>query len=339
MPMTPRERVLATLAHDTPDRVPIVLGPSNATGIKMVTYRKLKALAGIDAPDEYLYDWPELGTARLDEVTARRLHADVRPRPRPLPGRRPRSQRDARAPEPDDRRLGQRPRLAGPDDWFPGIHPLADAYTPEEIEAYPWPDMTDPPVRGRPRRGPRLRDENVYASMGTPWLAFPLERAFAMQGTDNFLANLAGEPEFAEALLWKTQALCKTLMDGFLRECGDLIDMVKIGDDLGSQVGLLMSPAMYRRMLKPIHADLIAFIRRADEGGDRVPHGWRRVRPARRLHRDRRRRPQPGPGVGRRHERLRGSQAAVRRQPGVLRRDRHPPRAARTDRRTRSAPR
>ena len=79
MPMTPRERVLSTLAHDTPDRVPIVLGPSNATGIKMVTYRRIKALAGIEAPDEYLYEWPELGTARLDEETAHRLHADVRP--------------------------------------------------------------------------------------------------------------------------------------------------------------------------------------------------------------------------------------------------------------------
>jgi uroporphyrinogen decarboxylase len=97
--------------------------------------------------------------------------------------------------------------------------------------------------------------------MGTAWLACPLERACALQGADTFLANLAGEPEFAQALLWKTQSLCKALMDGFLRECGDLIDMVKIGDDLGSQVGLLMSPAMYRRMLKPIHADLIAFIR------------------------------------------------------------------------------
>ena len=51
MPMTPRERVLSTLAHDTPDRVPIVLGPSNATGIKMVTYRKIKALAGVEATD------------------------------------------------------------------------------------------------------------------------------------------------------------------------------------------------------------------------------------------------------------------------------------------------
>jgi uroporphyrinogen decarboxylase len=50
-------------------------------------------------------------------------------------------------------------------------------------------------------------------------------------------------------------------MGGFLRECGDLVDMIKIGDDLGSQVGLLMSPAMYRRILKPVHADYIAFIR------------------------------------------------------------------------------
>jgi uroporphyrinogen decarboxylase len=262
MSMTPRERVLATLAHDTPDRVPIVLGPSNATGIKMVTYRKLKALAGIDAPDEYIYDWPELGTARLDDVTARRLHADVRPVLDRLPAavRARNATREPLSPMVDD--WGSGHIYAGPDDWFPGIHPLADACTLAEIEAYPWPDMTDPTrFEGVRAEAQRWRDENVYASMGTPWLAFPLERAFALQGTDNFLANLAGEPEFAEALLWKTQTLCKTLMDGFLRECGDLIDMVKIGDDLGSQVGLLMSPAMYRRMLKPIHADLIAFIK------------------------------------------------------------------------------
>jgi uroporphyrinogen decarboxylase len=262
MPMTPRERVLATLAHDTPDRVPIVLGPSNATGIKMVTYRKLKALAGIDAPDEYIYDWPELGTAKLDEETARRLHADVRPVLDHFPAsiRERNATREPLSPMVDD--WGSGHIYAGPDDWFPGIHPLADACTLAEIEAYPWPDMTDPTrFEGVRAEAQRWRDENRYATMGTPWLAFPLERAFAMQGTDNFLANLAGEPEFAEALLWRTQSLCKTLMDGFLRECGDIIDMVKIGDDLGSQVGLLMSPAMYRRMLKPIHADLIAFIK------------------------------------------------------------------------------
>ena len=262
MPMTSRERVLATLAHETPDRVPIVLGPSNATGIKMSTYRAVKALVGIEAPDEYLYDWPELGTAHPDEATYGRLHADVRGVLDRFPAavRARNTARDPHTPFIDDWGSGQ---LEGaPGVWFPGVHPMADAYTLDAIEAYPWPDMADPTrFEGVREEALRLRDENLFALMGTPWLAFPLERAFAMQGTDNFLANLAGEPEFAEALLWKTQSLCKELMDGFLRECGDLIDMIKIGDDLGSQVGLLMSPAMYRRILKPIHADLIAFIR------------------------------------------------------------------------------
>ena len=80
MTTTPRDRVLATPAHEFPDRVPIVLGPTTATGIKMGTYRRIKALAGIEAPEErYIYEWPELGTALLDEATAQRLRADVRP--------------------------------------------------------------------------------------------------------------------------------------------------------------------------------------------------------------------------------------------------------------------
>ncbi|MCU0489285.1 MAG: uroporphyrinogen decarboxylase family protein, partial [Anaerolineales bacterium] len=35
----------------------------------------------------------------------------------------------------------------------------------------------------------------------------------------------------------------------------------KIGDDLGMQDRLMISPRMYRRLLKPIHADYIAFIK------------------------------------------------------------------------------
>jgi len=37
--------------------------------------------------------------------------------------------------------------------------------------------------------------------------------------------------------------------------------MIKIGDDLGTQESLLISPDMYRQILKPIHADYIAFIK------------------------------------------------------------------------------
>jgi uroporphyrinogen decarboxylase len=146
--------------------------------------------------------------------------------------------------------------------WFPGIHPMREAKTIAEIENYPWPDMSDPSRVSHVREtAKKLADQNEYAIIGTPWLLFPLERAFAMQGMDTFLLNLAMEPEFAEALLVKIAELCKTLMGHFLDEAGDNLDIIKIGDDIGTQDSLLMSPRMYRRILKPIHADYIQFIK------------------------------------------------------------------------------
>ena len=79
MSMTSRERVLAVLNHQEPDRVPIVIGASNATGIKMKPFQAFKKLVGIEAEDRYVYDWPELGTALPDEESMRRLRSDVRP--------------------------------------------------------------------------------------------------------------------------------------------------------------------------------------------------------------------------------------------------------------------
>jgi uroporphyrinogen decarboxylase len=260
--MTPRDRVLAALAHEEPDRVPIVLGASNATGIKMAPYRGLKALLGIEAEERYIYDWPELGTALPDEATLERLRSDVRPVLDAFPAatlERNRT-RPAHAPFIDDWGSGQ--VEVGEGHWFPGVHPMAEADTLDAIERYPWPDMDDPSRVAHVRaEAARLRAEDRYAVMATPWLLFPLERAFAMQGMDGFLTNLAVEPEFAEALLRRIAGLCTTLMGHVLREAGDNIDIIKIGDDLGTEQSLLMSPAMYRRILKPIHAEYIAFIR------------------------------------------------------------------------------
>jgi uroporphyrinogen decarboxylase len=55
--------------------------------------------------------------------------------------------------------------------------------------------------------------------------------------------------------------MCKALMGQFLQELGPNVDIIKIGDDLGTQESLMISPRMYRSMLKPIHADFIRFIK------------------------------------------------------------------------------
>ncbi|WP_435142055.1 hypothetical protein [Pseudopelagicola sp. nBUS_19] len=59
MSLSPRERVLAAINHEEPDRVPIIIGVSNATGIKMKPYREIKKIVHVTAPDKYLYQWPE----------------------------------------------------------------------------------------------------------------------------------------------------------------------------------------------------------------------------------------------------------------------------------------
>ena len=148
------------------------------------------------------------------------------------------------------------------EEWFPGIAPIPDVTTIDVLQNYPWPDMDDPYRVAHVRaQALKLHNENQYAIMATPWLMFPFERAFEMQGMEKFLMNLAIEPDFAQELLKKNNELCMKLMGHFLDECGDMIDMIKIGDDLGTQENLMISPRMYRRMLKPLHAEMIALIK------------------------------------------------------------------------------
>jgi len=262
MSMTPRARVQAVLQHEIPDRVPIIFGVSNATGIKMKPYQGLKKLLGCQGEDRYIYDWPELGTVLPDEMIMQRLHSDVRG----VLDRFPQVvyERNRKRPphEPfiDDWGGGQ--TEIEPGVWYPGLHPIPDAVTMDVLETYPWPDMNDPyRVALVKQQAQKLNVENRYAIMATPWLMFPFERAFEMQGMDKFLLNLAMAPDFSQALLKKINELCMQLMGHFLDECGQYIDIIKIGDDLGTQERLLISPRMYRQMLKPLHAELITLIR------------------------------------------------------------------------------
>jgi len=145
MPITSRERVLTTIHHEQADRIPLVIGVSNATGIKMKPYKGIKDLAGIRAPDNYLYDWPELGTAEIDEESMRRLHSDVRGvlDLEPETVRRRNREREPHSDYIDSWGSGQ--KEIAPGDWFPCVHPLAQARTVEDLDlSQTWPDMSDP---------------------------------------------------------------------------------------------------------------------------------------------------------------------------------------------------
>jgi len=261
--MTPRERVLTAINHEQPDRIPLVIGVNNATGIKMKPYKGIKAIAGIQAPDNYIYNWPELGTAEIDEDTMLRLRSDVRG-VLDLEPEAVLKQNRERVPHSDCiDSWGSGQLEITPGDWFPGIHPIANARTIKDLDRYQgWPDMNDPSRVAHVRETARqLAKANEYAIMATPWLLFPFERAHAMQGMETFLLNMAMDPDFARAVLERITNYCKQLMGHFLDQLGDNVDIIKIGDDLGIQKGLMISPEMYRDILKPFHADFIDFIK------------------------------------------------------------------------------
>lgn len=263
MSQTSRERVLAAINHEEHDRVPIVIGVSNATGIKMKPYQDMKKIIGVTAPDEFIYQWPELGTAQIDEATMQRLHSDVRGVTDLEPAHILKANRERPAHSNYIDSWGSGAMEIAPDEWFPGVHPLLNATTVEEVENYAgWPDMSDPSrIAHVADVARKLADANDYAILATPWLLFPFERAYAMQGLENFLLNMGLHPEFAVALLKKNAEMCKALMGPFLEELGPNVDIIKIGDDLGTQESLMISPKMYRKMLKPIHVDFIRFIK------------------------------------------------------------------------------
>lgn len=75
--MTSRERVLAAVNHEVPDRVPIDLGGMTSTGIAARSCDGLKALAGIRTPTRVLE--PLLMTAVVEREVLRRFHGDVLP--------------------------------------------------------------------------------------------------------------------------------------------------------------------------------------------------------------------------------------------------------------------
>ncbi len=87
------------------------------------------------------------------------------------------------------------------------------------------------------------------------------EQAQLLRGLERWLLDLAADPEFAHALMRKLTDLMIGGLIPYLAEVGPYIDLITFSDDLGSQRAPLISPKMYRRMVKPYQAELLAAIK------------------------------------------------------------------------------
>ncbi|MFH1022204.1 MAG: uroporphyrinogen decarboxylase family protein [Planctomycetota bacterium] len=231
--MNGRERVLAAIAHREPDRLPATFDAE--AGVKEV----LKRHFGVRTDDEL---WRSLG------VDTRLVGADHHHTP---PGPAPEGITLAfwgygmRAVRND---FGETNEIV--------YHPLAAMETPEQIAAFPWPDageLTFDAIR-------RSRRENPDAAIIAHITHGGYFNGTFMRGMEEFLVDLAGRPEMAEAVLAKATGYLFPAVERLCREAGDAFDIYYLADDFCTAQGPLVSPPLFRKYIKPYLARIARIV-------------------------------------------------------------------------------
>ena len=82
-----------------------------------------------------------------------------------------------------------------------------------------------------------------------------------LRGFEGFLTDFQLHPDIAEFLLhWCTDAACKDA-EMYARSG---VDIYRLGDDLGAQTSLLVSPTVFRQFIKPCFARMISTVRKTN---------------------------------------------------------------------------
>ena len=247
--MTSRERVLASLNHQEPDRVPIALGQATGDGITLVAYRNLLAHLGMDPGTAQLKD-TRAQTARVDDAVLRRFRVDSRGIGLGAPDGWTDRWLDDRTVQDEWGVVRTRPA----DSLYFDLcrSPFAEDPTLSAIESYPWPDPLNPGrYRGLREKARQLHRETDYAVVLDVNCAFFL-RCCELRGWENFYTDLVADVPFAEALMDRYLEIRLAMAVRALEEVGDNVDVVMVtSDDLGMTEGPLISPALYRALIKP----------------------------------------------------------------------------------------
>jgi uroporphyrinogen decarboxylase len=254
--LTSRERVLYALNHEEPDRVPIFFGTSGATTMLAPGYERLRAHLGITR--ETTVFWRGLQYVLMDEEALAWSCSDGRtllagPAPAPLA-------HDVSADAYVDGWGSLWERRPGAIYYEVVDSPIRTA-TIDDLDRYPWPDLAHPSRFVGLREKAKAIQDAGYAVVALSGVS-AFEQAYVSRGVEQWLLDLAADPDFALALLRKITDLMKASVIKLLEEAGDYIDVLITGDDLGSQNATLISPRMYRRMVKPFHVEIYQEIKK-----------------------------------------------------------------------------
>lgn len=253
--LTSRERVLTALNHEEPDRVPIFFGTSGVTTMLAAAYDRLKTY--LDVHSETKVFWRALQYTLLDEEVMVRFGSDGRPL---IPGPVPSTLGREVAEDTFVDNWGITWRRPPGNAYYSIVKPPLQTATADDIKNYPWPDLAHPDrFAGLKARAQAIREAG-YAVVALSGVS-PFEYCYMLRGVETFLLDLAADPDLALVLLRQVTDLQKEAAIKLLEEAGEYIDVLVTGDDLGSQNAPLISPQMYRELIKPYHAEIMAAIK------------------------------------------------------------------------------
>jgi len=290
--MTRRERVLEAIAHRETDRVPVDLGGMRSTGITAIAYGRLKKHLGITGGRTLVYDvvqqlaQPEqaiLDFSGTDVVDLGRafLDRDEDWQPFTLP-----DGSEAFIPAPFRWKrdnggwlaLGEGGEVIGrmPEGalYLNQVHfPLGDwdgrdlsvlERLPETMNRITWAVFPSPPwhkpltpehlrdIRERAKKLYKSTDYAVMAAFGGSLL----ESGQFLCRFDRFLMDLLDNPKKVSALLDRLVEMHIENLEKFLDAVSGYVQIIQMGDDLGTQLAPQISPRTYREVFKPRHRQI-----------------------------------------------------------------------------------
>lgn len=281
--MNSRERVRAAIRHQPTDILPVDFGGMRSTGINAVAYNRLLKALGVENRCARLYDVfqqlaepdPEV-LERLggDVVQAHRLYpafgiAIDRWRPSKLadgsdclvpydyrPVRNAKGGFDIL--DPDGNVISRMPNGGF---YFDVIrHRFEDLEEPEDVDGVRFTPMSEKEMSFIENECRTLRETTdkaiLFAYGGNVFEAGQTDFGF-----ETFFCDLAANQEMLHRWFEKLTDCYLTELRALLPRIAPYIDVIQMGDDLGTQLTTQISPAMYREMIKPYHRKIYGYVR------------------------------------------------------------------------------
>jgi uroporphyrinogen decarboxylase len=256
--MEPLERVLKAINKKEPDRVPMDLG-GPISGISKVAYDRLLSHLKLKALESKIWDLMQ-GLVEPNERVLEILGIDFR-HVRPNP---PREDEVKRGEGWVVNEFGFILRKQYHGYYYEFVEekaPLFSAKNIADVEAYKGPSAHEGRFKDLSKRAKTSLDKG-FAITADVLLGGIMEFAVWLRGFTKFYYELAANPELAEAVLDKTLEINKRFWQPYLNEVGDCATVVLCADDYGHQNGLLISPALWRKYVKPRLRELVGLIKR-----------------------------------------------------------------------------